>query len=945
MRRVPPRLIQIASVAAVVILLFARSARCEDDLAAAGRLLLTGKYAEAEAAYEKLKQKQPARAAIGVACCRFETGELEKARSGLEAALADHPQSADITAELARLALVRGDYQGAEELADKAIKIDRDQLLARFVLAETQRATGKLAEADRSYRWFVDYYNDHEDHSAEQLRWIALGATTYARWNHLSDQFTFLVNELLPEALKQDESFWPAHYESGRLLLSKYNQTDAADAFKAALTINPRAAAVYAAVGELALLSFETNEAKTAADRALEINPKLLEAHHLQADIHFCNVEPDRAAEVLRLALLQNPNSPATLGRLAAAYASIDGFRGKDPGPRANEIIRRIEKQNPHAGDFYFAMADALDKLRRFPAAERYYAEAAKRMPQLDTVLGQLGMMQMRLGDEGPAKKILTDSFEADPFNIRVSNTLEVLEVLEQYATRETPHFIIKYDPKKDRILAEYVANFLEEIYPQLCKQFAFEPQQKSLFEIFNEARGTDGHGWFSARMVGLPHVHTIGACAGKMVAMQSPVGGSKPFNWARVMKHEFVHVLNLQQTDFNIPHWYTEALAVLNEGYPRSQDWNRVLIEAAQKHKLFNLDTINFGFIRPHNSDQWTLAYCQAELYAEYMLKRFGESALAKLLAAYSQNLSTPRAIEQAFGVSKADFERGYREYLEAIMAEAQTGRSSPARTLPEIQAALKKDPANADLLAELGQAELNRKRYAAARKRADEALKASPRHQLASYVKARVLLVVGDDAEALELLETALNEKAPQENLLALLAAFRLKAEKYADAAHLYELGLKNAPHNANWLKSLGRVYLASGDEAKLADVLEKLAPQDPDDVAIRKKLAELRLAAKDFPGAVRWAREALQIDVADLQIHKCLAQALVGSDQPAAAAQEYLVAVELAPAELGLRLELAKAFDKAKQPQKARAALSDLLKLDSKFPGAQSLLESLK
>lgn len=868
-----------------------------DTLDSARKLFLTGKYAEAEVAYTGLMKEHPVEAALGVARCRSEIGELKKARAGLEAALAEHPKAADLQAELASLDLIGGNYPSASERAAKALAISRDQALAHYVLAEVQRVTGKLAEADRSYRWFVDYYNNHDElDSAEQLHWIALGAATYARWNRLTDQFNFLVNELFPEALKRDESFWPAHYESGRLLLSKYNQPDAADAFKEALAINSRAAPVYAAAGQLALLSFETAEAKKAADRALEINPSLLDAHHLQADIHFCNVEPQRAAEVLRVALELNPNSAQTLGRLAAAYAALDGFHGDDPGPRASEIIRKVNKQNPRAGDFYLALGDSLDKLRRFPAAERYYAEAAKRMPQLDTVHGQLGMTQMRLGNEDHAKKVLRESFAADPFNIRVSNTLDVLEVLEGYATKETDHFIIKYDPHKDGILATYVAEYLEEIYPQLCKQFAFEPKQKSLFEIFNEAKGTDGHGWFSARMVGLPHVHTIGACAGKMVAMQSPIGGSRSFNWARVMKHEFVHVLNLQQTDFNIPHWFTEALAVLNEGYPRSSDWNRVLVAAADKDKLFTLENINFGFIRPHNSDQWTLAYCQAELYAEYMLKRFGNQALAKLLAAYSQNLATPEAIERAFGTSKADFEKGYREHVAAVVSEARTGSAPEAKTLSEVRAGLEKDPKNADLLAELAKAELNRKRYAAARKHADHALESKPRHQLASYVKARVLMVAGGDDEAIKLLESAIDEEAPQQNLLALLAAFRLKNEEFDEAARLYELGLKGEPQNTNWLKSLARVYLAAENNSKLAEVLVKLAQQDPDDFAIRKKLAELRLAAKDLSGAIRWAREALQIDVTDVAVHKALAEGLVASGQPEEAAEELAVAVQI-------------------------------------------------
>ena len=85
-------------------------------------------------------------------------------------------------------------------------------------------------------------------------------------------------------------------------------------------------------------------------------------------------------------------------------------------------------------------------------------------------------------------------------------------------------------------------------------------------------------HQWFSGRTIGLPFVPTVGACTGRVVALASPKATRVPFNWSmRVLTHELVHVITLQQTEFNIPHWYTEALAVESEGYPRPQDANDV--------------------------------------------------------------------------------------------------------------------------------------------------------------------------------------------------------------------------------------------------------------------------------------------------------------------------------------------------------------------------------
>ena len=179
-------------------------------------------------------------------------------------------------------------------------------------------------------------------------------------------------------------------------------------------------------------------------------------------------------------------------------------------------------------------------------------------------------------------------------------------------------------------------------------------------------------------------------------------------------MKHEFVHVINLQQTDFNIPHWFTEALAVLNEGYPRPQSWNELLVENSAKKKLFDLDTINLGFIRPHSSDEWTLAYCQAELYAEYMLERYGDDAIAKMLAAYADNLTTPEALERAFGVRQADFEAGYRQFVGKIVAALPATESKGEMSLARCKRKLAEKPSDPELLARLAQAQLGHRDYA---------------------------------------------------------------------------------------------------------------------------------------------------------------------------------------------------------------------------------------
>jgi tetratricopeptide (TPR) repeat protein len=445
--------------------------------------------------------------------------------------------------------------------------------------------------------------------------------------------------------------------------------------------------------------------------------------------------------------------------------------------------------------------------------------------------------------------------------------------------------------------------------------------------------------------MVGLPRIHTIGACAGKMVGMVSPGDMDEEFNWARVVKHEFVHVINLQQTNFNIPHWFTEALAVYNEGNPRPGKWNAMLARRVPAGEVYNLDTINLGFIRPSNSEDWQMAYCQAELYAEYVLERYGDDALAKMLNGYADNLSTIATLQRAFDVTKEDFEKGYQQHVAKVVKELPPAkRVVKAESFADMEQALQEDPENPDLLGDVAIGYLRRKAYPKARSLAVKAIKHAPNHQAATYVMVRLQLVIGDTTGVTEKLDKALNPDDPQPDLLKLLAGLKYKTEEYDEAASLYELGRRHFPGDVTWLNQLLRVHQKSLNKAKVLPLLEEKALADPDDLLSRRTLAETSLADEDYDEAARWALEAIYIDVLDVDMHRILAEASVELREHDTAIREFEVAIELKPQQLQLRLALADACVEAGEKEKAKTVLRKLLELDPDYPGADVLLESL-
>jgi tetratricopeptide (TPR) repeat protein len=864
------------SVAAVgLLLLGAAFLRADTSLPEARLRWLHGNYDEARALYEELtkdaKLKSPA--AIGVSQCWQSQGEYDKALEVIEKALGDSPKDAALNARHAELLYLRGRWDDAVKAVTKALDENKNQLLARWVRVQVLRDRGETAKAKDEVVWFIRFYNDNDVKDPDDLLLVGLASLEHARWNKLSDQFEFVLNELFnvaarPPKGQEEKTYWPAEYQAGALLLEKYNRGEALDAFDKALTINPNCAEALVGKGYCALIKLEIKDAESFAERALKVNPQLPDALRLRADVDLATGDVTATRKELDRATKVNPRDEATLARIAACLM----LEHKDKEYEA--LTQEVLKFDPKPAEFYYELGDRLEERRRFDDAEKCFKKASEYRPFLAGPYTSLGMLYMRMGREKEARKLLDQGFEWDRFNVRVSNTLKVLKHLDKYDTLKTEHFEVRYDPKNDAALAGYMADYLEEIYVDLAKKFQYRPKERILLEIFNR------HDMFSGRVTALPDLHTIGACTGRMVAMASPnavSGVRKPFNWARVLRHEMVHIFNLEQTNFLTPHWLTEGLAVGNEGFPRPPLWNELLVQRVAAGETMDLDSIDLGFIRPRNQGEWHMAYAQSQLYVEYMKGKFGDQTVGQLLDAYREGLSTDTAIQKVCKVDKAAFEAGYKEYLKETVKQIQGGKPvEKPKTRAELKKALEKDPDNVDLKADLALVTLDSDRVEA-RKLATQVLEKKAKQPKASYVLARLEHLGGNVEKELSLLEEALDKANPDPLILQALAKIYYDAGKFAEAGEVAELGRKTEPQKADWLQLLARVYAQTEDKEKQIAVLKDLVPTDADDIEHRARLARLLLEADQPAEAEKYARQALEIDIRNKDAREMLYRAL--------------------------------------------------------------------
>ena len=69
--------------------------------------------------------------------------------------------------------------------------------------------------------------------------------------------------------------------------------------------------------------------------------------------------------------------------------------------------------------------------------------------------------------------------------------------------------------------------------------------------------------------------IGALGACFGRVVAMDSPRGTPGEFQWEATLWHELTHVITLQMSNQRLPRWLSEGISTYEEKKARA-DWAR---------------------------------------------------------------------------------------------------------------------------------------------------------------------------------------------------------------------------------------------------------------------------------------------------------------------------------------------------------------------------------
>jgi len=841
-------------------------------------LLREGRYAEAIERLEARHAGAPSAAsAVALAGVLAETGRYDRAEELLANELARSPDHGELQLMLGRTHLERGrlaEAEGAFRVA--AGEIGGVALLAEMHLGEILLQRGEREAALEVFDRFIDVYNQSARLDSRELQAVAAGVA------HLGATNPALFRDALmayDEAIAEDPGNLEAHLAIGMLFLDSYNLPDARGAFREVLA--RRAGHPLALLGLALAADMEGSpEAGQFTEQALANNPALVPALVLRARSHLSGEDVERAEEDIKAALAVNPGSGPALAVLAAARL-LQGDQAEFA-----RIRDRALAVNPRDANFFVDVAELASR-------GRFYSEAADLAGQgaaLDSLawnaFGVRGLNQLRTGEMEEGRRNLEIAFQGDPFNIWIKNTLDLLDIMDEFEVFETELTQVLVDPEDGEALAIYMIEVAEASYRALSDRYRYDLAPPVRIEAFR--RSAD----FSVRTMGLTGLGALGVSFGSVLAMDSPAArGAGGFHWASTLWHEMAHAFHLAMTDHRVPRWFSEGLAVHEERLAGT-GWGMApslsFFAAYGEGTLRTPSELSQSFVRPRFPEEVGYAYVLGSLVMQWIEERWGSDAVLAMLDGYRDVLPQEEVIQRRLGLDPEGFDREFDIWF--------------------------------------------RERYSGALRAADAMveLRATPRETRSAdrtWLEERVSRSPADVASRVA------------------LGALLIEAEAFEDARRYLEEARDIFPQNPDPRgpnRLLAELYRRTGDkEAEIAALRAHLANASGDYEA-HLALASLLEQRDDPGGAVRALEEAVFVYPFEIPVHERLAAAYRELGDGDGEVRERRVILALGPADrAGALHDLADAQFRAGDMEGARVNVLRALELAPRFPEAQDLL----
>jgi tetratricopeptide (TPR) repeat protein len=618
----------------------------------------------------------------------------------------------------------------------------------------------------------------------------------------------------------------------GRMYLEHWQADEADRLFNEALELKPNDAGALLGKALVAAEIYAGNAAEFA-QRALRSDPRLVEGQELLARLALEDDNKAKAEAEAKRALALDANSV----QAKAILATLDWLADK-----------RESAWDPHAAKGYETAGHFFMLNRRYDESVAFYRKAIGLDPQLDSARSQLGVNLMRLGRDEEAYRQFRTCWDNGFQDSATKNGLTLMDSEKNFVTFKTDRTVLKLHKKEADLLRPYFEPEMRRAIAVYEKKYRWKLTQPVQVEVYPD------HEDFAVRTLGMPGLGALGVTFGNVVAMDSPSGRPPgTFHWASVMWHEMSHVFTVSMTNFHVPRWFTEGIAV-HEETAASPEWGDRLgpdeIAAIKNHQLLPITELDRGFVHPVNPPQVLVSYFEAGRICDYITEQWGWDTVLAMLRDFGASDDTAAVIRKELKMEPADFDR---QFIAAL--EAETKRT--VENFDRWKGAIKQIGA------------------------------ASVAHNYDEVIR------LGNEAR--DLYPEYVEHHSVYE---ALAKAYLAKSDKAAAVDQL-ERYVHLGGRDPDSIMLLAKELTAAGNRKEAAAVLERLNYIYPMRSEQHQDLGELWLEQDNAGGAIREFQALLAakpIDVAGA--HYDLARAFNLNHQPEAARNELIDAMEIAP-----------------------------------------------
>jgi tetratricopeptide (TPR) repeat protein len=330
-----------------------------------------------------------------------------------------------------------------------------------------------------------------------------------------------------------------------------------------------------------------------------------------------------------------------------------------------------------------------------------------------------------------------------------------------------------------------------------------------------------------------------LGVCFGRVITANSPASqADHPTNWQAVLWHEFCHVVTLSKTRNKMPRWLSEGISVYEERQ-RDPTWGQAINPRYRSRLLADdltpVSRLSAAFLKPRTPLDLQFAYFESSLVVQFIVERYGQAALEKILA----DLADDVPIGPAIANRAAPLERLDADF--AAYARAQAEAFAPQADWSDLEL-----PPDADLAA-LAEWNAAHPRHFEGLQRQAAQLMADKKWNAARPVLAELLKIY------------------PAAALPMLARAHRELNDPTQERADLESLaGLNDAAVDA--FTRLMELAAAAADWPAVERNAERMLAVNPLAAAPYRQLARAAETLGHVDGAIRASRALLLLDTAD-------------------------------------------------------------------------------